>query len=101
VSDPQPGMGLAQFYWLKHDAALAQDEKALASVWKAKALDAEAALGFVAMPTTAPAYAKLVAENARYVSLADLESATAEELEAAGLSSREAEAVLAWFAALP
>lgn len=94
-------MSHARYCWLKHDTVLAQGDKALASAWKTKALEAAEAPGFEAMPSTLPAYAKLVGEGARYVALPDLEGATEAELVAAGLTSREAAAVLAAFAALP
>lgn len=88
-------MTTARYYWLEHDAALRRQEKALASAWKSQALDAEAAPGFSPLPTTFPAHAALTAPGARFVTLADLEGVTLAELLAAGLSSRDAAAVLA------
>lgn len=84
----------ARYYWLEHDAARRRDEKALASVWKSRAIQAQEAPGFESLPTTFPAYTKLTAAGVRYVSVADLDGVSGRELLADGLSEAEVTAVL-------
>ena len=78
-----------RFYLLKGHTAAKLGEPGLASAWWGK----QQAMPGTALPATFPHQAALAALN--YVALEDLEDATVEELQQAGLSLGQAAAVIA------
>ncbi len=78
-----------RFYLLKRLEAARLGEESLESVWMSKQL-AEAG---TALAATFPSVTTLA--SAGYVAVEDVDGATVEELQLAGLSTREADAVLA------
>lgn len=83
-------MTYARYCWLKHDAALRRGERAVASAWKTKALEAE--LAEQPLPAAVPYRAQLLASH---FFAADLAAADLDDLAEAGLTERAARAVLA------
>jgi len=78
-----------RFYLLKRLAAAQQGDESLESLWAGKQL----AESGTALGSDYPSVTTLAA--AGYVAVEDVDGATVEELQLAGLSTREADAVLA------
>lgn len=84
-----------RYYLLKRHAARTRGERALEGVWRSK----QEAEGGTGLPATFPSLTAL--SLAGYTHVEDVDGATAAELaDNAGLSTREAEAVLSALASL-
>ena len=87
---PEPSLKTARRYYLgKRREAAALDQYAVSDVWGAKQ---EAEPGTV-LPSGFPVASKLALLN--YTTVQDIDGANEEELRCAGLTSREATAVIA------